>query len=103
MTVPPHHDGRPRIDRERRTAFVSHDWGGEESLTATIVATVAELSGIDPTEVDRLYDRIDPDSLETLFEPAGDAGRTTGRVSFRLEACTITVHATGDVVVTQAA
>ena len=104
MTVTPDDHGRSRIDRERKTAFVSHDWTGNDSLTTTIVSTVAELSGTDPTEVDRLYDRIDPESLETLFEPTNKAdGRNTGQVSFQLDAYTVTVHATGDIVVASAA
>ncbi|QLG50942.1 HalOD1 output domain-containing protein [Natrinema halophilum] len=103
MTATPHDYGRSRIDRERKTAFVSHDWTGTDSLTTTIISTVAELSGSDPTEVERLYDRIDPESLETLFAPtAGAAARNIGQVSFQLEAYTITVHATGDIVVTRA-
>ncbi|SEW02922.1 HalOD1 output domain-containing protein [Natrinema salifodinae] len=103
MTATPHDHGRPRIDPDRKTAFVSHDWTGADSLTNTIVSTVAELSGTDPIELDRLYDRIDPESLETLFAPAnGAAGRNTGQVSFRLDGYTITVHATGDIVVERA-
>ncbi|QLK25186.1 hypothetical protein HYG81_13945 [Natrinema zhouii] len=104
MTATPHDHGRSRIDRERETAFVSHNWAGTESLTHTIISTVAELSDIDPTEVNRLYDRIDPESLETLFQPTnGTASRNTGQVSFQLDTYTITVHATGDIVVARAA
>ncbi|SER72970.1 HalOD1 output domain-containing protein [Natrinema salaciae] len=104
MTVTSDDNGRSRIDRERKTAFVSHDWADTDSLTSTIVSTVAALSGSDPTEVERLYDRIDPESLETLFAPtSGPATRNTGQVSFRLDAYTITVHATGDIVVVRAA
>ncbi|WP_222919883.1 HalOD1 output domain-containing protein [Natrinema sp. SYSU A 869] len=100
MTVTSDDHGRSRIDRERKTAFVSHDWTGNDSLTTTIVSTIAALSNSDPIEVDRLYDQIDPESLETLFAPtSGAAARNTGQVSFRLDAYTITVHATGDIVV----
>ncbi|ELY70957.1 HalOD1 output domain-containing protein [Natrinema versiforme] len=104
MTVTPDDHGRSRIDRERKTAFVSHDWAGTDSLTTTIVSTVAELSGSDPTDVERLYDRIDPESLEALFAPANSAAnRNTGQVSFQLDAYTVTVHATGDIVVARVA
>ncbi len=104
MTATPHDHGRSRIDRERMTAFVSHDWNGNDSLTSTIVSTVADLSETDPTDVERIYDRIDPESLETLFEPTGTTGsRNTGQVTFQLDAYTITVHATGDIVVARAA
>ncbi|WP_226005526.1 HalOD1 output domain-containing protein [Natrinema salinisoli] len=103
MTATHDDHGRSRIDRERKTAFVSHDWAGTDSLTNTIVSTVAELSGRDPTDVERLYDRIDPESLEALFAPTRDTvARNTGQVSFQLDGYTITVHATGDIVVAPA-
>jgi hypothetical protein len=103
MTATPDDHGRSRIDHERKTAFVAHDWTGADSLTNTIVSTVAELSGTDAIDVERLYDRIDPESLESLFAPtSGAAARNTGQVSFRLDAYEITVHATGDIVVARA-
>ncbi|GAB3667542.1 HalOD1 output domain-containing protein [Halopiger thermotolerans] len=99
-TRPTH--GGSRIDYETETAFVSHDWSGDDSLAETIIATIADLSGSDPAELDRLYDRIDPDSLETIFAPAnGSVARNSGRVSFRLDAYEVTVHASGAVVVTR--
>ncbi|RKD93442.1 HalOD1 output domain-containing protein [Halopiger aswanensis] len=97
-TRPTH--GGTRIDYETETAVVSHDWTGDDSLAETIIETIADLSGSDPADLDRLYDRIDPDSLETIFAPAnGSVTRDSGQVSFRLDAYEITVHASGAVVV----
>ncbi|WP_175607258.1 HalOD1 output domain-containing protein [Natrinema saccharevitans] len=63
-------------------------------------SSVAELAGSDPTEIERPHDCIDPDGLEALFAPTGDAtDRAAGQVSFRLDADTVTVHATGDIIV----
>lgn len=103
MTATRSNHGGTGIDPERETAVVSHDWENDTSLSTTIVSTVASLSGRDPAKLDRLYDRIDPDSLETIFEPAnGSTDRNGGRVSFRFDAYSITVHASGTIVVTRA-
>ena len=97
------HDG-PQIDPETKTAITSHDWEGNRSLATTIVSTVATLSETTPDELERIYDRIDPDSLETLFAPAnGATRRNAGQVSFRLDRYTVTVHASGTIVVTDSA
>ncbi|WP_246998821.1 HalOD1 output domain-containing protein [Halosolutus gelatinilyticus] len=102
MTATQTEYGGTGIDPETETAIVSHDWDGDESLSATIVSTIAGLSETDPADVDRLYDRIDPDSLETIFEPTnGTSRRNGGQLSFQLDAYSITVHATGAVVVTR--
>ena len=104
MTATIDNHGGPRIDPETKTAITSHDWEGNGSLATTIVSTVAALSETTPDELDRIYDRIDPDSLETLFAPAnGAARRNAGQVSFRLDRYTVTVHASGTIVVTDSA
>ena len=103
MTVTRSNHGGAGIDPETETAVVAHDWESDVSLSTTIVSTITDLSGREPEELDRLYDRIDPDSLETIFEPAnGSTHRNGGRVSFQLDAYAITVHASGTVVVTKA-
>ncbi|RQG95218.1 HalOD1 output domain-containing protein [Natrarchaeobius chitinivorans] len=102
MTATTDDHGGHRIDLDAKTAFVSHDWADDRSLAETIVSTVAALSETEPAEMERLYDRIDPDSLEAIFEPtSGTANRNAGTVSFRLEGYTITVHGSGSVVVTK--
>lgn len=100
MTVVQDTHDTSRIDREMETAFVSYDWDSDESIAETIVSTVAKLSNAEPEDIDRLYDRIDPDSLETIFEPANESiGRNAGHVSFSFETYTVTIHATGTIVV----
>lgn len=42
------------------------------SLTARVVAEVAEHEGVDPLELAPLHDAVDPDALEAIFA----AGRT---------------------------
>lgn len=103
MTTTRTNHGGAGIDSDGETVVVSHDWEGDASLATTIVSTVAALEESEPDELERLYDRIDPTSLETIFEPAnGSTHRNGGQLTFRFDAYSITVHATGTVVVTKA-
>lgn len=93
--------GTARTERETETAFY-HDWSGDEPLSTGIVSALADLSETDVTDVDRLYDRVDPDSLDAIFQPPnGKSTRNTGELSFRLGSYTVTVHASGFVVLTE--
>ncbi|RQG86101.1 hypothetical protein EA462_17255 [Natrarchaeobius halalkaliphilus] len=93
------HDGR-RIDSQAGTALLSHDWNEGDSLANAIVSAIATLSGRTPDEMERLYDRIDPDSLEAIFEPTnGTTNRADGTLSFRLEGYAVIVHGSGTVLV----
>lgn len=104
MTSTRSNHGGAGIEPDAETVVVSHDWEGGESLVTTIVMTVAKLAETDPDELERLYDRIDPNSLETIFEPAsGTSNRNAGQLTFQFDAYSITVHATGTVVVTRTA
>ncbi len=101
MTVRSETNGGAGIDPPAGTAVVAHDWDADVSLALTIVETIARLSGQPPERLERLYDHIDPDSLESLFAPATEgSNRNTGRVTFQLDVYTVTVHAAGTVVVT---
>ena len=92
--------GGPRIERKSETAFF-HDWESDESLSTEIVSALEALAGPDLPDGERLYDRVDPDSLDTVFAPPnGRTHRNTGRLSFQLGAYTVTVHASGFVVLT---
>lgn len=72
----------------------------EESATRTVVEAVAEATGDDPTAMRPLYDVVDTDALDAVFEPTDGARATqTGRVSFRFNGCDVTVHADGRTVV----
>lgn len=75
-----------------------HDWGGDEELGPLIHLAVEE-SGLD-VDADALYDVLDPDALDALFAPPSDGTpRDGGSVTFPLGDATVTVHATGEIVV----
>lgn len=72
-----------------------------ESLSQTIVYAVAETKGVDPVDLtDRLYDCVDPDALDRLFETGGH--EAAGSVVFSMAGCTVRVEGGRAVVVTGA-
>lgn len=71
----------------------------ERPVSRTVVETVAEASGVAPMEIDQpLYEAVDPDALDRLFEPADEAV-VGGQVIFSYAGYEVTVTARGDVCV----
>jgi hypothetical protein len=80
----------------------NHDLDGERRLSTSVVQAVATALGTDPLSLDeRLYDVLDPDALDRLFDGGGEAtGPRT--LSFDLAGCSVTVHGDGRIVVRRA-
>jgi len=76
-------DGRP---------YHVYTVGADEPQTLAVVAAVAETTGIAACDLPPLYDAVDPDALDGLFErrPDGSA-RTDGRFAFSFADCAIAV------------
>lgn len=83
-----------------RTVTATRD--RDESTARTVVEAVAEATGDDPLSMQPLYDVVDTDALDTVFEPTGGRSAQSGRVSFRFNGCDVTVHADGRTVVSPA-
>jgi len=66
-----------------------------QSVSERIVEAVADAKDVSSLELDPLYDVVDPDAMDGLFQ-AGAAGR----IEFVYEGCKVVVHADGDVDVT---
>lgn len=67
-----------------------------------VIEEVAEFKGVDPIHLPPLYDALDPDALDTLFEPAGNgATRGNGSIEFTYAQQRVTVHADGRVLVSE--
>ncbi|NHN48674.1 hypothetical protein G9464_13870 [Halostella sp. JP-L12] len=80
--------------------IVRHDWGEDDSLSATVVTAVAAVRDLEPTSVDALNETVDPDALNALFADSyGGNSRDGATLSFRLNGCDVTVHGDGRVVV----
>ncbi|MFB6079717.1 MAG: HalOD1 output domain-containing protein [Haloferacaceae archaeon] len=72
-----------------------------ETIDAVIVRTLADATGQDPTDVDfRLYDHLNPDALERLYEDANARDGAGWRFEFAAEGFEVTVQSDGRVSVT---
>lgn len=72
-----------------------------ESLSWRVIREVAEAIDTDPRRMRPLYETIDPDALDRLFDPISAESREfeTSHVTFRFEGCDVTAFADGRVVV----
>ena len=86
-------DGQP-------VSYFQHDWTEPETLVDEIVSAVAEVTGTDEYDVPLLYDHLDPESLNTLFDQT-DRNRdcSDAMLVFTIDDCTVTIYGTGLVVV----
>lgn len=71
----------------------------EESLSVEVIEAVAATKGVDVMALETtLYEVVDPDALEQLFEPLADGTpRTGGKLVLEIAGCEVVVRATGDV------
>lgn len=85
------------------TATQSTTEAESELVTQTIVSAVADEKGVDPTDLEPLYNVVDTDALNSLFHsrPRVDA-LTAGCVQFTYEGFDVQVTASGDVTVEEA-
>lgn len=74
-----------------------------ESLSENVIEAVAETTGEDAMDMRPLYEVVDPDALDTLFDatPDGTQRADDGHVSFRFNGCDVTVYADGQVEVSK--
>jgi hypothetical protein len=68
-------------------------------ISQRIVQAVADAEGVDQMDLTPLYTAIDPDALETLFEPQlrGASGRVHGEIRFSYHGYEVRVSAAGEV------
>jgi len=92
-------DGEPTFDDG--VYCVQHELGKGRSLSTTVVMAVADVAGVDPADIpEQLYDVVDPEALDRLFEPKETgAPRKGGRLSFSLYGHHVTVRGNGVVTV----
>lgn len=89
-------EDRVRYDPMTETYHAYHDRENPDPLCLTIIKAVAAVTGREPTALDTLYPVLDPDALDALM---GSARETNVQVTFTYEDCTISVAASGDIVV----
>lgn len=70
----------------------STDGGPDESVSIAVVTAVADRRGVPVTELPTLYEWIDPDSLDALFEPTRRHGSRSGSLEFSYDGHEIAVE-----------
>lgn len=67
--------------------MTEYRWNDGANVSEAIVNAVAKFAGVDPLEMEPIYDGIDPDALDTLFDSRTDGTHRSGglNVEFRLD------------------
>lgn len=71
---------------------------GDEDVSVTVVKAVAAAKGVGHRDLDPLCDSIEPDALNSMFDPAF-AGSSVTELGFEMEGCEVIVRGSGEVVV----
>lgn len=71
--------------------------GRTETAGMAVISTVATRSDTDPAELDPLWNVVNPDALDALFQPGA-----VGQVAFTYSGYEVVVHSDGDIGVTEA-
>ena len=80
-------DGEIRIQNSEKTGRSEFEYvfDVDESPSHGVVRAISAVKGIDPTDVDPLYDSIDPNALDAIFGGTTEARESDIRVSFRVD------------------
>lgn len=81
------------------THTIFHDWTGDAPLHYSVVAGVAAVTNTEPEALPALYEVIDPDCLDQLFESASRDQGPALAVSFSFAGCAVRVTGSGEVTV----
>ncbi|EMA41804.1 HalOD1 output domain-containing protein [Halobiforma nitratireducens] len=85
-------------DTDTGTLRVHHDWAGPKPLSGHLVAVVRRAPELEFADGERLFDAVDPEALDSLFEPISNSPRRSGDVRIEFRQFTVTVSADGEVV-----
>ena len=72
-----------------------HDWTVDGSISTSVIEAVATVTEKAPTDVEPLYEVVDPDALDSLVTSLRDAGH--GTVLFALSGWEVSVKASGEI------
>lgn len=74
----------------------SFDWAEAESLAVAVLEAVEAATGDEAREIDPLYETVDPDALDELFDPAlGPTPADDLLVEFPYNGVTVRLHGNG--------
>lgn len=74
----------------------------EGAISYAVVTQVADAKGVEPETLRPLHDVIDPDALESLFDPANGSVLRDGYVSFTYEGFVVRIDDAREIELTHA-
>lgn len=86
-----HMDKRDSTETDDRTYYFK---SGDGKLSRSIIDAVAYVTGKDPLDLEPLYDVVDVDALNALFDQ-----RLDGQVSFEMEGLEVTVTGSEEIII----
>ncbi|ELZ14904.1 hypothetical protein C477_19217 [Haloterrigena salina JCM 13891] len=89
------------VEYDVSNSFIgSIDDGFDGDISIAVVTAVAAERDVEPTELPPLYESIDPDALDALFEPTRTSGPRRGRLEFTYDGHAIVVECGSDLEIT---
>ena len=85
-------------DSDTETYHVQFDASRAGGASHAVVTALAAVTGKGLTEIEPLYDVVDPDALDALFQHGSGDSKSGMAVSFELDSSDVTVYSTGEVV-----
>lgn len=77
-----------------------YDVTDNQQVSTRILEAVADQRGVDPLELQPLYEVVDPEALEAVFSSTVVGGNRGGRIEFTYAGCRITITAGADRAIT---
>lgn len=69
-------------------------------FSEAVILAVAEANDVDPLDLDPLHTAVDPDALNSMFQPSFESPPTDLELRFSMAGCEVVVHGDGEIVVT---
>jgi hypothetical protein len=91
-------NGKSRLYRTSAPVVdARYDEDSAQTITGTLITAVAEAAAVDPIELPPLYETIDTDAIEQLFERHNETVDSPTTLSFTVETWNVFVRSDGRV------
>lgn len=92
---------RIKYDAEPDLYRVHHDWRSDDEVSTVVVMAVAEIMDVDVVDIPPLYESINPDALNELYQPTfdGKLRKGGGSTTVTVNDCTVTVYWDGEITI----
>lgn len=85
------------IEYDPRTDTYHVRYDQSVSVSVAVMTAVSHITGKDLTQITPLYERLDPEALDTLFASKRRSSNT--HVSFTIEDCRVTVRGNSEITI----